>query len=57
MLAEGQKGPRGGQGPRRGAAALTSSGGEEIDVVLERRKVVFRVGTTEVTTRLIEGKI
>jgi DNA polymerase-3 subunit beta len=30
-------------------------GDAEIEVVLAEREVVFRVGTTEVTTRLIEG--
>jgi DNA polymerase III sliding clamp (beta) subunit (PCNA family) len=30
-------------------------GEEEIEVVLAEREVVFRVGRTSVTTRLIEG--
>ena len=35
---------------------LLSSATGEIEVVLGEREVVFRVGTTEVTTRLIEGE-
>jgi DNA polymerase-3 subunit beta len=35
---------------------LLSSETGEIEVVLGEREVVFRVGTTEVTTRLIEGE-
>jgi DNA polymerase-3 subunit beta len=39
-----------------GAAAAERTGGGEIEVVLGERDVLFRVGTTEVTTRLIEGE-
>ena len=35
---------------------LLASADGEIEVVLGEREVVFRVGTTEVTTRLIEGE-
>ncbi len=38
------------------SASAEKSGGGEIEVVLGERDVVFRVGTTEVTTRLIEGE-
>ena len=36
--------------------ATGAKDGSEIEVVLGERDVVFRVGTTEVTTRLIEGE-
>jgi len=38
------------------ASGADRKGGGEIEVVLGERDVLFRVGTTEVTTRLIEGE-
>jgi DNA polymerase III subunit beta len=55
MLAEGQKVLVAAKGLVEVQRLLTSADGE-IDVVLGEREVVFRVGTTEVTTRLIEGE-
>jgi DNA polymerase-3 subunit beta len=55
MLAEGQKVLVAAKGLAEVQRLLTSADGE-IDVVLGERDVVFRVGTTEVTTRLIEGE-
>jgi DNA polymerase-3 subunit beta len=55
MLAEGQKVLVAAKGLAEVQRLLTSADGE-IDVVLGEREVVFRVGTTEVTTRLIEGE-
>jgi len=56
MLAEGQKVLVAAKGLGEVQRLLTSVGTGEIDVVLGEREVVFRVGTTEVTTRLIEGE-
>src|SRR5262245_18704274 len=39
------------------AGASGAKAGGEIEVVLGERDVVFRVGNTEVTTRLIEGEV
>jgi DNA polymerase III subunit beta len=39
-----------------GSAAAERKAGGEIEVVLGERDVLFRVGNTEVTTRLIEGE-
>jgi DNA polymerase-3 subunit beta len=55
MLAEGQKVLVAAKGLVEVQRLLTSADGE-IDVVLGEREVVFRVGNTEVTTRLIEGE-
>jgi DNA polymerase-3 subunit beta len=55
MLAEGQKVLVAAKGLVEVQRLLTSADGE-IDVVLGEREVVFRVGSTEVTTRLIEGE-
>ena len=55
MLAEGQKVLVAAKGLVEVQRLLASAEGE-IDVVLGEREVVFRVGTTEVTTRLIEGE-
>ena len=55
MLAEGQKVLVAAKGLVEVQRLLTNADGE-IDVVLGEREVVFRVGTTEVTTRLIEGE-
>ena len=55
MLAEGQKVLVAAKGLAEVQRLLTNADGE-IDVVLAERDVVFRVGTTEVTTRLIEGE-
>lgn len=55
MLAEGQKVLVAAKGLAEVQRLLTSADGE-IDVVLGEREVVFRVGTTDVTTRLIEGE-
>jgi DNA polymerase-3 subunit beta len=55
MLAEGQKVLVAAKGLAEVQRLLTNADGE-IDVVLGEREVVFRVGTTEVTTRLIEGE-
>jgi len=52
MLAEGQKVLVAGKGLGEVQRLL---GDEEIEVVLAEREVVFRVGRTSVTTRLIEG--
>jgi DNA polymerase-3 subunit beta len=54
MLAEGQKVLVAAKGLGEVQRLLSSETGD-IDVVLGEREVVFRVGTTEVTTRLIEG--
>jgi DNA polymerase-3 subunit beta len=54
MLEEGQKVLVAAKGLGEVQRLLSSETGE-IDVVLGEREVVFRVGTTEVTTRLIEG--
>jgi len=54
MLAEGQKVLVAAKGLAEVQRLLTNADGE-IDVVLGDREVVFRVETTEVTTRLIEG--
>jgi DNA polymerase-3 subunit beta len=55
MLAEGQKVLVAAKGLAEVQRLLTSADGE-IEVVLGEREVVFRVGKTEVTTRLIEGE-
>ena len=55
MLAEGQKVLVAAKGLVEVQRLLASADGE-IDVVLGEREVVFRVGSTEVTTRLIEGE-
>jgi DNA polymerase-3 subunit beta len=55
MLAEGQKVLVAAKGLAEVQRLLTSADGA-VDVVLAEREVVFRVGTTEVTTRLIEGE-
>ncbi|MET0920944.1 MAG: DNA polymerase III subunit beta [Acidimicrobiia bacterium] len=59
VLAEGQKVLVAAKGlaevQRLLSSAAVSSGGE-IEVVLGERDVVFRVGRTEITTRLIEGE-
>jgi DNA polymerase-3 subunit beta len=55
MLAEGQKVLVAAKGLAEVQRLLTSADGD-IDVVLGEREVVFRVGSTEVTTRLIEGE-
>jgi len=55
MLEEGQKVLVAAKGLGEVQRLLSSETGE-IDVVLGEREVVFRVGTTEVTTRLIEGE-
>jgi DNA polymerase-3 subunit beta len=52
MLPEGQKVLVAGKGLGEVQRLL---GDEEIEVVLAEREVVFRVGRTSVTTRLIEG--
>jgi DNA polymerase-3 subunit beta len=52
MLPEGQKVLVAGKGLGEVQRLL---GGQEIEVVLAEREVVFRVGNTSVTTRLIEG--
>jgi len=52
MLPEGQKVLVAGKGLNEVQRLL---GEEEIEVVLSEREVVFRVGRTSVTTRLIEG--
>src|SRR5690242_10685622 len=54
MLAEGQKVLVAAKGLAEVQRLLSSADGD-IDVALGDRDVVFRVGTTEVTTRLIEG--
>ncbi len=54
MLQEGQKVLVSARG--LGEVQRLLSGGGEIEVVLGEREVLFRVGTTEVTTRLIEGE-
>jgi DNA polymerase-3 subunit beta len=54
MLEEGQKVLVAAKGLGEVQRLLSSETGE-IDVVLGEREVVFRVGGTEVTTRLIEG--
>jgi DNA polymerase-3 subunit beta len=54
MLEEGQKVLVAAKGLGEVQRLLSSETGE-IDVVLGEREVVFRVGSTEVTTRLIEG--
>ena len=62
MLAEGQKVLVAAKGLAEvqrllsGAAAAERKAGGEIEVVLGERDVLFRVGNTEVTTRLIEGE-
>ena len=63
VLGEGQKvlvAAKGLAEVQRLLAGATSAGerkgGGEIEVVLGERDVLFRVGTTEVTTRLIEGE-
>ncbi len=53
MLEEGQKVLVSARGLGEVQRLLTSG---EIEVVLGEREVLFRVGTTEVTTRLIEGE-
>jgi DNA polymerase-3 subunit beta len=55
MLGEGQKVLVAAKGLGEVQRLLSSETGE-IEVVLGEREVVFRVGTTEVTTRLIEGE-
>ena len=55
MLEEGQKVLVAAKGLGEVQRLLATESGE-IDVVLGEREVVFRVGTTEVTTRLIEGE-
>jgi DNA polymerase-3 subunit beta len=55
MLEEGQKVLVAAKGLGEVQRLLSSETGE-IEVVLGEREVVFRVGTTEVTTRLIEGE-
>jgi DNA polymerase-3 subunit beta len=55
MLEEGQKVLVAAKGLGEVQRLLSTETGE-IDVVLGEREVVFRVGTTEVTTRLIEGE-
>jgi DNA polymerase-3 subunit beta len=55
MLEEGQKVLVAAKGLGEVQRLLSSETGE-IDVVLGEREVVFRVATTEVTTRLIEGE-
>ena len=55
MLEEGQKVLVAAKGLGEVQRLLSSESGE-IDVVLGEREVVFRVGPTEVTTRLIEGE-
>jgi DNA polymerase-3 subunit beta len=55
MLEEGQKVLVAAKGLGEVQRLLSGETGE-IDVVLGEREVVFRVGTTEVTTRLIEGE-
>jgi DNA polymerase-3 subunit beta len=55
MLAEGQKVLVAAKGLGEVQRLLSSESGD-IEVVLGEREVVFRVGTTEVTTRLIEGE-
>ena len=55
VLAEGQKVLVAAKGLVEVQRLLSSADGE-IEVVLGEREVVFRVGTTEVTTRLIEGE-
>jgi len=54
MLAEGQKVLVAAKGLAE-VQRLLSGAGDDIDVALGDRDVVFRVGTTEITTRLIEG--
>ncbi len=54
MLQEGQRVLVAAKG--LGEVQRLLSGGGEIEVVLGEREVLFRVGTTEVTTRLIEGE-
>jgi DNA polymerase-3 subunit beta len=56
MLAEGQKVLVAAKGLGEVQRLLSSAGSDEIDVVLGEREVLFRVGTTEITTRLIEGE-
>jgi DNA polymerase-3 subunit beta len=56
MLAEGQKVLVAAKGLGEVQRLLSSIGSEQIDVVLGEREVLFRVGSTEVTTRLIEGE-
>jgi DNA polymerase-3 subunit beta len=55
MLEEGQKVLVAAKGLNEVQRLLSGETGE-IEVVLGEREVVFRVGTTEVTTRLIEGE-
>jgi DNA polymerase III subunit beta len=55
MLEEGQKVLVAAKGLGEVQRVLANETGE-IEVVLGEREVVFRVGTTEVTTRLIEGE-
>jgi DNA polymerase-3 subunit beta len=54
MLAEGQKVLVAAKGLAE-VQRLLSSATDDIDVALGDRDVVFRVGSTEITTRLIEG--
>jgi len=54
MLNEGQKVLVAAKGLGEVQRLLSGSG--EIEVVLGEREVLFRVGTTEITTRLIEGE-
>jgi DNA polymerase III subunit beta len=54
MLNEGQKVLVAAKGLGEVQRSLSGSG--EIEVVLGEREVLFRVGTTEITTRLIEGE-
>ena len=56
MLAEGQKVLVAAKGLVEVQRLLTNADGE-IDVVLGEREVVFRVGTTEVTTRSDRGRV
>jgi DNA polymerase-3 subunit beta len=56
MLAEGQKVLVAAKGLGEVQRLLTSAGSEQIDVVLGEREVLFRVGNSEITTRLIEGE-
>jgi DNA polymerase-3 subunit beta len=55
MLAEGQKVLVAAKGLAEVQRLLSSVTDDAIDVALGEREVVFRIGTTEITTRLIEG--
>jgi DNA polymerase III subunit beta len=56
VLGEGQKVLVAAKGLAEVQRLLGGSASGEIEVVLGERDVLFRVGTTEVTTRLIEGE-